>query len=245
MTLSDFVNPPFRYRLLGAFKSLFEGQRYRHRSSRLGDWVAMHLYEDLYDLNRSTKLRERIHQHERVLAGSNRRRGVEARRGDGTFGDLVPNTGWVQDAGFNVARGEIASVEIGAEVKILAKAMIKQIDRVINDLTSQVEHLKRKSSNAICVGIVGVNFSDVYTSFEKRRAYRTDGKSQRHPCQEAPDAVRRLIALAAPRFDEFLLLRFRATNAKPFPFEWLQYDETAKDYGAALVRLSSAYDQRF
>ena len=108
------------YRLLDAFKSLFEGQRYRHRSSRLGDWVAMHLYEDLHDLNRSAKLIERIRKHERVLAGSNRRRGVEARRGDGTFGDLVPNTPSVQDPGFKVARGEIATVEIGIEVKILA-----------------------------------------------------------------------------------------------------------------------------
>jgi len=205
----------------------------------------MHLYEDLYALNRSAKLTERIRKHDRVLAGSNRRRGVEARRGDGTFGDLVPNTPSVQDPGFNVARGEIATVEIGIEVKILAKAMIKQIDRVINDLNSQIDHLKRKSENAICVGIVGVNFSDVYTSYEDRRSYKTDGKTRRHPSQEAADAERRLIARAGPRFDEFLALRFRSTNAKPYPFEWLDHDEMAKDYGAALVRISSAYDQRF
>jgi len=233
------------YRLLDAFRSIFAGGRYRHRRSRLGDWVAMHLYEDLYELNRSVKLSERIRRHERVLAGSNRRRGVEARRGDGTFGDIVPGTSAVVDPGFSVARGEIATVEIGIEVKILAKAMIKQIDRVINDLNSQVEHLKRKSGNAICIGIVGVNFSDVYTSYEKRRSYKTDGKNNRHPSQEADEAEERLISRAAPRFDEFLVLRFRSTNAKPYPFEWLNHDETAKDYGAALVRLSSTYDQRF
>lgn len=32
----------------------------------------------------------------------------------------------------------MATIEIGVEVKILAKAMIKQIDRVTGDLTKQV-----------------------------------------------------------------------------------------------------------
>ena len=36
------------YRLLDTFRGLFEGQLYRHRSSKLGDFVAMQLYEDLY-----------------------------------------------------------------------------------------------------------------------------------------------------------------------------------------------------
>ena len=55
------------------------------------------------------------------------------------------------DAGYLVARGPIATVEIGIEVKILAKAMIKQIDRVINDLRNQVVQFKRGGGNPICI----------------------------------------------------------------------------------------------
>ncbi len=233
------------YRLLEAFRELFDGSRYRHRDSGLGDWVAIHLYEYLFDLRRSPKLCERIERHERVLSGNNRRRGVEARRGDGTFGDLVPGTPFIEDPGFHVARGETATVEIGVEVKILAKAMIKQIDRVINDLRSQVEHLKRGGGSPLCVGIVGINTAAVYTSYEGRRTFRTEGKSRRHPSQEAADAERRVRDKAAPAFDEFLLLRFQATNERPYPFEWVDYDGTAKDYGATLVRLSHQYEMRF
>ena len=49
----------------------------------------------------------------------------------------------IEDPGFAVARGPVATVEIGVEVKILAKAMIKQIDRVIGDLVKQVTHFRR------------------------------------------------------------------------------------------------------
>jgi hypothetical protein len=67
---------------------------------------------------------------------------------------------------FVVARGRVATVEIGVEAKILAKAMIKQIDRVINDLVGQVGHFKRGLGNPICVGIVGINQAEVCTSYE-------------------------------------------------------------------------------
>jgi hypothetical protein len=40
-------------------------------------------------------------------------------------------------------------------------------------------------------------------------------------------------------------LRFRATNVDPFPFEWLDYDQTAKEYSALLLRVSREYDRRF
>lgn len=232
------------YRLLDAFSGLFQGKAYRHRSSRLGDWVAMHLYEDLFELGRSEKLHTRIEQKQRVLAGNNRRRGVEARRGDGTFGDLVPGTPCIEDPGFHVARGETATVEIGVEVKILAKAMIKQIDRVINDLRNQVEQLKR-GGDPICVGIVGINAAGIYTSYEKDRKYTTDGHANRHPVQEAAEAETRIRQQAAPKFDEFVILRFRAMNVAPFAFEWSDYGNTEKDYGAVLVRLSRMYDSRF
>jgi hypothetical protein len=57
--------------------------------------------------------------------------------------------------------------------------------------------------------------------------------------------MERLQRLAAPSFDEFLLLPFRATNIRPFPFEWVDYELTAREYSALLVRVSREYDRRF
>ena len=78
-----------------------------------------------------------------------------------------------------------------------------------------------------------------------RTPYLTDGKKRKHPVQEAAEAESRLLARAAPSFYEFQILRFRATNVSPFPFEWLDYAQTAKEYSALLVRLSREYDHRF
>ena len=99
--------------------------------------------------------------------------------------------------------------------------------------------------NPICIGLVGVNFAANYTGYEGEKAWPTDGKKHKHPIQEAEEAVRRLMSRAAPSFDEFQALPFRATNAVPFPFEWVDYDRTAKEYSALLVRVSREYDRRF
>ena len=56
-----------QYQLLQAFENTFRRVRYLHRDSSLGDYIAMHLYEDLYAVGRSLKLRARIDEHERVL----------------------------------------------------------------------------------------------------------------------------------------------------------------------------------
>jgi hypothetical protein len=234
------------YRLLDEFRKLFEGQRYLHRRSTSGDFVAMHLFEDLFAVGRSKLLRTRIEERVCVLNVQNRRRGIEARRGDGTFGELIPHVDAFVDPGFSVARGPIATVEIGCEVKILAKAMIKQIDRVISDLVKQVGHFKRGAGTPICVGIVGINHAAAYTSYEKDRAWPTDGTaSYRHPVQEASEAESRLLINAKPKFDEFLILRFRASNRAPYPFEWLDLNGTSLDYGAILTRISREYNRRF
>src|SRR5271166_4616220 len=80
------------YRLLTEFRRLFEGKIYKHRDSSQGDFVAMHLYEDLIAINRSPKLIEAaINRKDRVLNVQNKRRGVSARRGDGTFGEIIPD----------------------------------------------------------------------------------------------------------------------------------------------------------
>jgi hypothetical protein len=238
---------PLEYRLLTEFRRLFEGNIYKHRNSSQGDFVAMHLYEDLITINRSSNLIDAaINRKDRVLNVQNTRRGVAARRGDGTFGELIPGETPIADKGYLVSRGPIATVEIGIEVKVLAKAMIKQIDRVINDLRNQVVQFKRGGGHPICVAIIGINQAESTVGYEGDRPFPTTGKQGfLHPFQEASAAERRLRADAAPEFDEFLVLRFKATNAQPYPFEWVNYKETRLDYAAALSRISARYQQRF
>ena len=139
----------------------------------------------------------------------------------------------------------MATIEIGVETKILAKAMIKQIDRVIGDLVRQTEEFKKRGGNPICVGIVGVNFSEVYTSYEGERAFLTDGRKYKHPLQEARDAISRLEQRARSSFDEFLILKFVATNTAPHPFSWVDEAQVMLEYSALLTRVSREYDRRF
>ncbi len=233
------------YALLDTFRELFDGQKYKHRDSSLGDLVASRLYEDLIRLAKSEKLVERVRQHERVVNLANKAIGKISRRGDGTFGELVPAAVAITEKGWLVARGPVANIEIGAETKILAKTMIKQIDRVIGDLGRQVEEFRKTGGNPICVGIVGVNYAENYTSYEGLVEWPTDGRKHKHPAQEAPEAERRILQYAAPGFDEFLLLRFRATNVTPFPFEWTDQGRTRNEYSALLLRVSREYDKRF
>ncbi len=120
----------------------------------------MHLYEDLLTVARSPKLVASVGRHERVLNLQNVRRGIVARRGDGTFGEIIPGESPMVELGYKVARGPIATVEIGVEVKILLKAMIKQIDRVINDLRNQVIQFRRGGENPICIGVIGITCTE-------------------------------------------------------------------------------------
>lgn len=233
-----------RYALLTAFQSLFEENPYLHRKSNLGDFVASQLYEDLVRLGKSHKITERVRAHERVVNLRNLAVGKPARRGDGTFGEIAPSAEAITEEGLLVARGHIATIEIGAETKILAKAMIKQIDRVIGDLVRQVEQFNR-AGKPITVGIVGINHASEYLSFEGARSYATDGRKNKHPFQEASRAEELLIRNALPAFDEFQLLKFRATNMDPYPFEWVNFQQTNLEYGSLLTRVSREYDRRF
>lgn len=233
------------FRLLSAFRGLFDGVKYEHRRSHLGDYVATFLYEDLYALGRSAKLTKRVEAGNAVVNVENVAVGRTARRGDGTFGEVVPSVAAVVVPGFAVPRGRIAAVEIGAETKILAKAMIKQIDRVVNDLKAQVVHFRASNPRAICAAIVGVNHAGRYVSFEGRRKFPTDGQTYKHPIQEAAAAIDRLSKLASPSFDEFVILKYKASNTRPYQFEWLDEAETAAQYSAALTRISREYETRF
>ena len=233
------------YKLLDQFERLFRGVRYRHRVSNQGDLVAGYLYEDLFDLGRSSKLEDGIATQRLVLTKRNVTIGKRARRGDGTFGERVPANPPVWHEGLGVASGDIASVEIGVEVKILAKAMIKQIDRVCTDMERQAAEFRRHSPKAVCVAIVGINHATKYTGVEGEREWPTDGRTHKHPIQEAPDAERHIRERVIPAYDETVILRFNAQNVEPFDFQWINSNATLTEYSAVFIRISLKYDERF
>ena len=234
------------YRLLDQFRQLFDGVPYKHRASNNGAKIARCLYEDLATIGLSRVFSERIANHESAVSTKNRARGIRPRRGDGTLGDLAQNVVPTVEPGFVVARGKIVNLEIGVEVKILAKAMIKQIGRVENDLRNQIREFQSGANNPICVGIVGINHAAHCIGIEGDRVFRTDGTARaRHPVQEASEAARRLREGLDTSFDELLFLSYRATNEHPYCFSWVDEDETQTDYASALARISRDYDTRF
>src|SRR5260370_41077931 len=104
----------------------------------------MHLFEDLITINRPPKLIDAvINRKDRVLNTQNKRHGVAARRGDGSFGELVPGEAVIIDSGYLVARVPIATVEICVEVKVHPTALNNQIDRVKTALRNQVTEFQR------------------------------------------------------------------------------------------------------
>jgi hypothetical protein len=92
---------------------------------------------------------------------------------------------------------------------------------------------------------VVIETATIYVSFEGKKKWPTDGKKYKQPIQEAPQAEPRLKDNAQSAFDEFQILRFRATNAKPFPFEWVDLSRTEMEYSSILTRVSREYDRRF
>ena len=233
------------FKLLAEFQALFSGAVYLHRISTHGDRVAGYLYEDLFDLARSPKYVARVIDQTRVLNTKNRATGLAARRGDGTFGERVPTVPPRVIPGLAVARASVATIEIGAEAKILAKAMIKQIDRVCSDMRHQAAEFRKHHENAICVGIVGINHASRMTSYEGKAVWPTDGRIHKHPIQEAAAAEARITYSAAPDYDEMVFLRFKAENAAPFAFTWLNEARTNAEYSSALIRISREYERRF
>jgi hypothetical protein len=146
---------------------------------------------------------------------------------------------------YTVSLGKVANIVLGAEVKIMAKAMIKQMERVGTDLENQAKEFKRHGNDPICVGILAINYASHYTSFEGQATWPTDGKKYKHPIQEASTAEATLSARVADKYDELICLRYAATNAPPLDFRWVDEADTNLLYGAALVRLSALYDRRF
>ncbi len=229
------------YKLIEAFSLVFQGTIYRHRSSTIGDAVAVYLYEDLLELAQSRKLLDRISREEVAVNTGNQIKGKRGRRGDGTFGRIVPNQIVRFEAGFKVPRGLVANLEIGTEVKIGATKLIAQVDRVISDASKQAHIFKRQNANAIRIGIIGVNSASAYTGHEGERQY----VAKTPPAREAAEFARRIDHLVGPHYDELLILRFQATNTPPYQFNWVNKLETEQLYGSLLVRVSSEYERRF
>jgi hypothetical protein len=234
------------FRLLERFRATFQGVRYLHRSSKLGDLIALELYDDLYAIGRSALYNRRVDERHVGINAANLRRGVKARRGDGTFGELVPGSEPVLDEGSVVARGQVATVEIGVEVKIMCKAMVRQVGRVASDIQDQVRHFRRKQDQPICVAIVGINHAERYVSFEGEKEWATTGKGKYlHPYQEAQSVETTLRLELDPLLDHLLIVRFKATNYPPFDFDWLDQAGTVHDCGAVIARIARDYDARF
>ena len=229
------------YRLIEAFERAFRGQIYRQRVSTTGDNIAGYLYEDLLALGQSPKLVNRIKNGEVAVNTGNQIKGKKGRRGDGTFGRVVPGNALIGILGSSVPRGLVAHLEIGAEVKIGSTKLIAQVDRVINDLTNQAQVFRTYNANVISVGIVGVNYADTYVNWEGDRSF----PAKTAPSREAADFATRIERTVGSHYDELLVLRFKATNTEPYDFDWQNRRETEQLYGSALVRICAEYERRF
>ncbi|MDP3492999.1 MAG: hypothetical protein Q8R82_07780 [Hyphomonadaceae bacterium] len=195
---------------------------------------------------RSTKYVANVDSARSVVNLGNVRVGIKERRGDGAFGEIVPNIKPVPGLGYVVKRAPIATLEIGIEVKIFSKAMNKQMDRVEGDLEKQARLFKSRGSDAIRVAIVGVNRAAYTVGYEGDREFPTTGKAGfLHPIQEAEATEKHVRAVIEPLYDEVLFLRYKATNDAPYPFAWEDKKDTEMRYGALLARVSQQYQKRF
>ena len=156
----------------------------------------------------------------------------------------------VEEPGYTVRRGAVATLDIGVEVKVLNKAQIKQINDRVAGLQKQADYFirgrdGRARGNPITVAVVAINSAEHTVGYEGDRSYRTDGRKHAHPYQEAQIVESRIRAEVAPQYDETVILRYRATNEEPFGFSWVDRGGCARDYLASLVRISSEYERRF
>lgn len=146
------------FRLLDQFATTFRNGPYRHRSSTLGNQIARQLFEDLLFHEVSHLLSQRMLSGREIVTisgeiyGRRRVRRNDSFSGRPPAGELdiriVPTC--------QVKEGVIAEPHIGCEVKILAKAQQKQIDRVLNDLRGFAVRMRRLHARCLNVAIAGV-----------------------------------------------------------------------------------------
>jgi hypothetical protein len=235
------TDSPPTFRLLDQFAATFGRGPYKHRSASLGNKIGRELFEDLVIHHVSSLLLDRTHSQQEVLTMKGEVYGRKRIRRNDSFSGRPPagELDIRRITGRLVSEGVIAEPHIGCEVKIAAKAQQKQIDRVLNDLRGFGVRMRSLHARCINVAVVGVNHEATYVSYEGKRRYR-------HPLRpnEALETVERIREIEND-FDEVLVLSFRATNVRPFPFEWVDEAKTRRDYGAILTRVGSLYDERF
>lgn len=244
-------NPPSTRRrplnkLLQQFAALFSGQPYLHRKSTQGDRVASFLYEDLHALTLpkqpSLKYPTRVLAGDVVINEANRVvGGRRVRRGDGTFGSLVPGQIAVPQPPFIVSRGPVAEFQIGAEIKIVATKQKAQQDRVATAMVDQAAVFRGQNADMIRVAILAVNHAPTYEGYEGTRTFL----AKVPPSREAPAVTNWIVNRVQSEYDELIVLPFVATNMAPFAFAWFNQAQTTADYNAALARIASRYERRF
>ncbi|MCA9249253.1 MAG: hypothetical protein KDA42_19160 [Planctomycetales bacterium] len=166
------------------------------------------------------------------------------------MGEFIHGQSVLEVPGYKVRRGPVATLDIGIEVKILNKAMVKQVNDRIAGLQKQAEYFVtgrdgRARGNPISVAILAINHAAYTVGYEGERAYKTDGRKHAHPSQEAAIVEARLRHEVVPSYDEAIILRYSATNDDPFLFSWVDKGATEREYGAALIRLAAEYERRF
>ena len=231
-----------KFRLLETFRTTFAGSLYKHRDSTLGNKIGRQLFEDLLSHEVSDRYREHVRRGLGVVNSGGRILTPRTiRRNDSIFGrppagvDLKPPA-----EGFLIQEGPVAEPRVGCEVKIVAKSQQKQIDRVISDLDNFALRMKSESPRCVNVAVVGINQESDYVGHEGDRAFK-----HRLREQEPGIVMTKLRERLLDRYDELLILRFRATNQPPYPFNWIDAHQVELDYGAALTRVGELYQQRF
>ena len=231
-----------KFRLLETFRRTFAETRYIHRNSTLGNKIGRELFEDLLKHEVSVRYKEHVGQRSGVVNSGGKIVTPRAiRRNDSIFGK--PPAGVTLDEAdrrFFVAEGPVAEPRIGCEVKIIAKSLQKQIDRVINDLDGFVLRMKSLRQDCINVAVVGVNHESDYEGHEGERRFKHKLKNR-----EPLNGMAKLREELLGRYDELLVFPFRASNQPPYPFAWLDRRQVDLDYGAALTRVGELYERRF
>lgn len=230
-----------KFRLLEMFRKTFAGTVYKHRDSTLGNKIGRELFEDILVHAVSLRYRQHVEQGVGVVNRHGKIQTPKAiRRNDSVFGRPPAGVGLrPQSEGFSIPEGPVAEPRIGCEVKIIAKSQQKQIDRVISDLDNFVGRMKSLSRKCINVAVIGVNHESDYAGREGRRTFKHKLRSQ-EPVTVTAKLREHLLA----KYDELLILPFRATNQPPYPFFWLAPGEVDLNYGAALTRIGELYEQR-
>src|SRR5574341_1276501 len=222
-----------KFRLLETFRKTFAGTLYKHRDSTLGNKIGRQLFEDLFMHQVSEIYQDHVRRAMGVVNSGGRIQTPRAiRRNDSVFGKPPAGANLnLPEKGFSIREGPVAEPRIGCEVKILAKSQQKQIDRVISDLDNFGLRMKSLSPKCINVAIVGVNEESDYVGHEGRRAFKHKLRSQ-EPLQVIAKVREHLL----DRYDELLVMRFRATNQTPYPFDWVYRGDNSPTPG-----LLSAY----